>query len=203
MNGLELMHKGGPIMWPILACSILALSIFLERLYHLYRASINAGVFMEQVRELLARGMVDEALSLCDRMPGPVASILSAALRVRGRSREQIRAMVEDAGVHEVPRLERNLPALATIAHVCPLLGLLGTVTGMIKAFQQIQLHGGVVNPGDLAAGIWEALLTTAAGLMVAIPTYVAYNYLVSRVNRIVLDMEVGATLVTENLSKK
>lgn len=198
VNGLLLLEKGGPVMWPILGCSILALAVFIERLFHLSRAGVNGRAFMERVRALLAESKAEEAVALCDATPGPVASILRAALSARGRSRAEIKGAVEDAGVHEIPLLEKNLPVLATVAHVSPLLGLLGTVTGMIRAFQQIQLHGGVVNPGDLAGGIWEALLTTAAGLVVAIPSYVAYNYLVSRVNSIVLDMELGATAVIE-----
>ena len=196
------MEKGGPLMWVILACSVLALGVFVERLFHLYRAKIDAAVFLRKVRSLLAAGKIDEAVSLCDSTPGPVASILRAAIRKYGAPRAEIREAVEDAGVREVPRLERNLPALATVAHVCPLLGLLGTVGGMIKVFQQIQVQGGVVNPGDLAKGIWEALLTTAAGLTVAIPVFVAYNYLVSRVNSIVLDMEIGATAVMDLISE-
>ena len=203
MEWQGLMEKGGPLMWVIFCCSLLALAVFFDRLFYLYRAQINAGVLMEQVKELLLGGKTGDALSLCESTPGPVASILRAAILKRGGSRAEIKEAVEDAGLHEVPRLEKNLPALATVAHVCPLLGLLGTVAGMIKVFQQIQIQGGVVNPGDLAKGIWEALLTTAAGLVVAIPSFVAYNYCVSRVNRIVLDMEIGATTVIECFSER
>lgn len=203
MNGIGLMEKGGPLMWVILACSMLAFGVFIERLFHLHRAKIDAGLFLARVKKLLLEGRAGDAVSLCDSTPGPVASILRAAISKRGAGRAEIKESVEDAGLHEVPRLEKHLPALATVAHVCPLLGLLGTVTGMIKAFQQIQFQGGIVNPGNLAKGIWEALLTTAAGLVVAIPTFVAYNYLVSRVNSIVLDMEIGATAVIEPLTMK
>lgn len=201
MDGIALMERGGPLMWVIAGCSFMALAVFIERLIHLHRAGIDAQAFMRRIRTLLTQSKTAEAAALCESTPGPVASILHAGLRARGRSRGEIQQAVEDTGLHEVPRLEKNLPVLATVAHVCPLIGLLGTVTGMIKAFQQIQVHGGVVNPGDLAGGIWEALLTTAAGLVVAIPSYVGYNYLVSRVNGVVHDMEVSATALIDILS--
>ncbi len=203
MDGVGVMEKGGPIMWVILCCSILALTVFFDRLFHLYRARINAAAFMKHVKGMLGAGKVQEAINLCNSTPGPLAPILRGAIHKSGADRSEIKEAIEHAGLHEVPRLERNLPALATVAHICPLLGLLGTVAGMIKVFQQIQTLGGIVNPGDLARGIWEALLTTAAGLVVAIPTFVAYNYLVSRVNSIVLDMEIGATNVIDLLSEK
>ncbi len=138
-----------------------------------------------------------EAIDLCDRTPGPIAHILKAGMMKHDRSRQEIKEAMEDASLYEVPRLEKRLNALATISHISPLLGLLGTVTGMVRCFQVIQsksssLHP--VSPGDLAGGIWEALITTVAGLIVAIPTFVAYHYLVSRVNNFVLDMERSAT---------
>jgi biopolymer transport protein ExbB len=147
-----------------------------------------------------------EALDLCDRTGGPIAAILKAGILKHDRPRNEIREAIEDASIHEVPRLERNLPVLATLAHVAPLLGLLGTVTGLVKAFQVIENKATVlnpINPGDLAGGIWEALLTTVFGLCVAIPTYVAYNYLVSRVDGFVLDMERSATDLMNILGEK
>jgi biopolymer transport protein ExbB len=201
MSEISLIEKGGPIMWVIIGCSIVALTVFLERLFHLYRAKVNAGLFMSEVNGRIAAGKIDEALDLCENVPGPLAYILKVAIANRGKGRAEMKEAVEEAGLHEVPRLEKHLPVLATVAHISPLLGLLGTVAGMIEVFHQIQLLGGVVNPGDLAGGIWEALLTTAAGLVVAIPAFVAYNYLVSRVSGIVLDMEKGATSVIELLS--
>jgi biopolymer transport protein ExbB len=161
---------------------------------------------MEQISKSLKRNKVMEALDLCDRTGGPIASILKAGILKHDRARSEIREAIEDASVHEVPRLERNLPVLATVAHVAPLLGLLGTVTGLVQAFQVIESKATVlnpVNPGDLAGGIWEALLTTVFGLCVAIPTYVAYNYLVSRVDGFVLDMERSATDLLNILGEK
>ncbi len=124
-------------------------------------------------------------------------------MTVRDVAHRLIREAIEDAGIHEVPRLEKNLVVLATIAHISPLLGLLGTVVGMIRAFMTIEEMEGVVNPSHLAGGIWEALLTTAFGLLVAILAYVAYNFLVARVGKIVLDMETSATEVVNLLSEE
>jgi biopolymer transport protein ExbB len=202
----EFMQKGGPIMWPILLCSVIAFAIVIERLLRLRQEQIDTKSFMEQISKSLKRNKVMEALDLCDRTGGPIAAILKAGVLKHDRSRTEIREAIEDASVHEVPRLERNLPVLATVAHIAPLLGLLGTVTGLVQAFQVIESKATAlnpVNPGDLAGGIWEALLTTVFGLCVAIPTYVAYNYLVSRVDGFVLDMERSATDLLNILGEK
>ena len=193
----EFMQKGGPIMWPILLCSVVSFAIVIERLIRLRQEEIDTKSFMEQISKSVKRNKIMEALDLCDKTGGPIANILKAGILKHDRPRNEVREAVEDASIHEVPRLERNLPVLATVAHVAPLLGLLGTVTGLVAAFQVIESKATAlnpVNPGDLAGGIWEALLTTVFGLCVAIPTYVAYNYLVSRVDGFVLDMERSAT---------
>jgi biopolymer transport protein ExbB len=202
----DFMQKGGPVMWPILLCSVVAFAIVIERLIRLRQEQIDTKYFMEQISKSLKRNKVMEALDLCDRTGGPIAAILKAGILKHDRPRNEVREAVEDASIHEVPRLERNLPVLATVAHIAPLLGLLGTVTGLVKAFQVIENKATVlnpVNPGDLAGGIWEALLTTVFGLCVAIPTYVAYNYLVSRVDGFVLDMERSATDLLNILGEK
>lgn len=202
----EIMQKGGPIMWPILFCSVFAFGIVIERLLRLKREQIDTKAFMEQVSKSLKRNKIMEALDLCERTGGPIANVVKAGILKHDRPRNEVREAIEDASIHEVPRLERNLPVLATIAHISPLLGLLGTVTGMVAAFQVIESKASSVNPvnpGDLAGGIWEALLTTVFGLCVAIPTYVAYNYLVSRVDGFVLEMERSATDLINILGEK
>lgn len=202
----ELMIKGGPLMILILLCSVIAFAIVIERLWHLKRAQINTRGFMEDIAETLRRNKIMEAIDKCNAMPGPVSHILKAGIMKHDRPRAEIKEAVEDAGIHEVPRLEKNLGALATIAHITPLLGLLGTVTGMVRAFQVIENKAVAmmpVNPGDLAGGIWEALITTVAGLSVAIPTFVAYNFLVSKVDGFVLEMEKSATDVINILGSK
>ena len=202
----EFMQKGGPIMWPILLCSVISFAIIIERLIRIRQEQIDTKSFMEQISKSLKRNKIMEALDLCDRTGGPIAAILKAGILKHDRSRNEIREAIEDASIHEVPRLERNLPVLSTVAQVAPLLGLLGTVTGLVKAFQVIESKATLlnpVNPGDLAGGIWEALLATTFGLCVAIPTYVAYNYLVSRVDGFVLDMERSATDLMNILGEK
>jgi len=202
----SLIQKGGPLMYLIILCSILAFAVILERLYHLYRAKINTGKFMDEIVDILRRNRIMEALDVCDKTPGPIAHILKAGIMKHDRPKTEIREAIEDTATHEVPLLEKNLGVLATIAHISPLLGLLGTVVGMVRAFQVIQEKATLlqpVNPGDLAGGIWEALITTVAGLSVAIPAYVAYNYLVSRVDGLVLDMEKSASDLVNILTQK
>ena len=140
------------------------------------------------------------------RTPGPIARILKAGILKHDRPVEEIRRAIEDAGVQEVSHLERYLAVLATVAHISPLLGLLGTVTGMVSAFQVIEEKATAmsqVNPGDLAAGIWESLLTTVFGLCVAIPALIAYNWLVNWVNHFVLEMERSATELVDLLGQR
>ena len=193
----DLVQKGGPMMYLIILSSILAFGVVIERMYHLNRARIDANKFMNDIVIILKRNKIIEAIEMCNATAGPIAHIIKAGILKHDRSKAEIKEAVQEAAQLEIPRLEKHLPVLATIAHVAPLLGLLGTVSGMIKSFQVIQakaLSMAPVNPGDLAGGIWEALLATLAGLSVAIPTYVAYNYLVSQVDSLVYDMEKSAT---------
>ncbi|MDP6685401.1 MAG: MotA/TolQ/ExbB proton channel family protein, partial [Candidatus Omnitrophota bacterium] len=188
----EFIQKGGPVMYPIILCSMLALAIVIERIYHLYKAKIDTKDFMNNIEITVKRNRIAEAIKICDKTPGPIAYIVKAGILKHDRSRQEIREAIEDAGHQEVPRIEKHLSLLATIGHISPLLGLLGTVTGMVRTFQIIQERSASFNPvspGDLAGGIWEALLTTVAGLTVAIPTVVVYNYLVNRVDEFVVEM--------------
>ncbi|MFC1807418.1 MotA/TolQ/ExbB proton channel family protein [Candidatus Omnitrophota bacterium] len=202
----DMIVKGGPVMYPIILCSIIALAIVIERVFQLYHARIDTRKFMDEIANVLRRNKIMEAIETCDNTPGPIAHILKAGILKHDRARAEIKEAIEEAGMYEVPRLEKNLTALATIAHISPLLGLLGTVVGMVGCFQVIQEKSTSLNPvspGDLAGGIWGALITTVAGLIVAIPTYVAYNYLVSRVNNFVLDMERSATDLINILTQR
>lgn len=203
---LDWLVKGGPIMIPILLCSVFALAIIIERFIYLQKAKIDTKKFMDDISTSLKRNRIMEAIDLCEQTPGPVANILKAGILKHDRTRHEIREAIEDRGLHEIPKLEKNIGLLATIAHISPLLGLLGTVTGMVRAFQIVQekattLHP--VTPGDLAGGIWEALITTVAGLIVAIPALAAYNYFVSRVNNFILEIETSATDLINILSEK
>ena len=194
MSLWNLFLKGGIIIFPIFFCGVLTIGIIIERLISLKNAEIDNEKFINEIEDLLRRRKIKEALQLCDKNDKPVPRIIKAGLLKIDRSREEVKEAIDDAANYEIPNLEKYLGILATIATISPLLGLLGTVTGMIKAFMVIEAKGGLVNPGDLARGIWEALLTTVVGLIVAIPAYLAYNYFVSRVNNIILDMEKSAT---------
>ena len=166
------------------------------------RATIDTREFMDTMRQVLRQNRIQDALDICDETDAPVARIMKAGILKHNRSKEDIREAIEDAGHLEIPRLERYMSALATCANIAPLLGLLGTVSGMIKAFAQIQNKRGQVNPSDLAEGISNALVTTAAGLTVAIPMLVIYNYFVTRVDNMVVEMEISSSELIELLTK-
>jgi biopolymer transport protein ExbB len=182
--------EGGLMIWVIVASSALALAVFFERLLQYHRDQINSTEFLNGVRNILKRDNIVEALAICDATPGPVPRLVKTAILNREKGREAVREALEDAGAWEVPRLEEKLNLLATIAQIAPLLGLLGTVLGFISVFRVVQNDGLNAHVEQLASGIWQALNCTAAGLAVSIPSYAGYNYLVGRVNTIVLDME-------------
>jgi len=186
---LDVFQRGGIIMFIIAACSVVALAVLLERLWSLQRSKVVPESFVKKVRELVSSGKANEALVLCQNHPSSVAAVFAAGLRRFKDSRASIKEALEEVGRHEAASLERFLGVIGTVAAIAPLLGLLGTVTGMIRVFQSITVRG-VGNPADLASGIWEALITTAYGLVVAIPSLVAYRYLASRADRLVLEME-------------
>jgi biopolymer transport protein ExbB len=200
-----LLSNGGPVLYLILFTSAVAVVVFMERFLHCHRAQINSTEFLNGVRTVLRRNNVVEALSICDATPGPVARLVKTAILNREHGRERVREALEESGLAEVPRLEEKLNLLATIAQLAPLLGLLGTVLGFIETFGKMQQAGPYAKLGDLSTGIWQALICAAAGLAVAIPAHAGYNYLVSRVNSIVLDMERAATeivnIVTEGVT--
>lgn len=177
-------------MWLIFALSIVAIGVFLERIVFFHRNSPPVDAFLSGITNLIRRGQHDEALARCDDAYGPAVRVVQASLLKRGLPKEELREVVQEVAQMQVPRLETNLSILATIAQIAPLLGLLGTVIGMMEAFKQIDDAKGSVPVGELSGSIWEALITTAGGLIVAIPCYVAYNYLASRVQAIVVDME-------------
>jgi len=204
MNLPVFLSNGGPVLWLILVSSAVAIAVFIERYLHCHRAQINSTEFLNGVRTVLKRDNVVEALSICDATPGPVARLVKTAILNRDHGRDRVREALEEAGLAEVPRLEEKLNLLATIAQLAPLLGLLGTMLGFIKTFMDMRAAGLNAHVGLLADGVWKALICGAAGLAVAIPAHAGYNYLVSRVNSIVLDMERAATeivnIVTEGL---
>jgi biopolymer transport protein ExbB len=198
-----LLANGGPVIWLILIAAATAAVVFVERALFCHRSQINSAEFLNGVRTVLKRENVVEAISICDATPGPVARLVKAAIVNRDKGRDRIREAVEEAGLVEVPRLEEKLNLLATIAQIAPLLGLFGTIIGFMDVFKVIGKEGLYSNIELLSLGIWQALICAAAGIAVAIPAHAGYNYLVSRVNKIVLDMERAAAeivnIVTEN----
>lgn len=203
----NLLANGGPMLWVILFTGAVGIVVFLERFLHCHRSQINSGEFLNGVRTVLKRDNVVEAISICDATPGPVSRLVKTAILNREQGRERVREAIEEAGLTEVPRLEEKLNLLATIAQLAPLLGLLGTVFGFMRVFSELDAAGLNAHVGMLSRGVWEAMICAAAGLAVAIPTHAGYNYLVSRVNSIVLDMERAATeivkIVTESNGSK
>ena len=185
--------NGGVMIWLILLAGAIALVVFIERVLHCHRAQINSAEFLNGVRNVLKRDNVVEAISICDATPGPVARLVKTAILNREKGRDRVREAVEEAGLAEVPALEEKLNLLATIAQITPLLGLLGTLVGFIEVFSQLHAAGLYAHFGLLASGIERALICAAAGIAVAIPAHAGYNYLVSRINKIVLDMERAA----------
>lgn len=186
---LELFIKGGPLLYPILLCSILALGIFLERLWVFTRVRRGAQKLTGDVERCLLKGEREEAIRLCNSSRNPIARILLTALKLAGSPRERIKQEVEEVGSLQTVVINRYLGLLSTIATISPLLGLLGTVIGMIQAFNAIMIQG-VGTPATLGGGISQALITTAAGLSVAIPAILLHRYLTSRAGLLIAEIE-------------
>jgi len=182
-------QKGGYLMYPIALCSVFALGIFLERLWTYIRARQEFRELAHQVEPLVAKSRLEEAIATCHKSASPLAKVFLAALHAAGRNRDQIKVVVEETGRREAAPLQRFLGLLGTIATISPLLGLLGTVLGMIRAFNVIASQG-MGTPATLGGGISEALVTTAAGLTVAIPVILAHRYLSGRLDRLIIEME-------------
>jgi biopolymer transport protein ExbB len=195
----ELIQAGGWVMWPIVLCSVAALAIIGERLWSLQRKYVCPTNLVGQVQQWLARNELDDAHVALVRDSSPLGRILAAGLVNRRHDREIIKEALEDTGRHVSPDLERYLRTLGTIAAISPFLGLLGTVLGMIQMFSGIGTHG-VGDPSIVAAGIAQALITTAAGLAVAIPSVMFYRYFRGKVNELLLDMEQEALKLIEIL---
>jgi biopolymer transport protein ExbB len=197
------MLKGGILMWPILFCSIISVAIILERFYYFYRIRLDIPEFFSSIRGLLRKKKIEEALKLCQQTPAPLARVLACGIQKHKETNAFQEKAISRAGSWEVRGLEKHLRGLAIIGNITPLIGLLGTVVGMIKAFAKIQELGGQVDASVLAGGIWEALLTTAAGLTVAIPTLVAYHYFEGKIDNMASWIKEIATELLEVLGGK
>jgi biopolymer transport protein ExbB len=192
---LTLFADGGWMMYPLVLCSLIALGVIIAKAWTLWQAHSGTSHLLEEVEAKAMSGQVDEAIAIASETPGPAAAILLVGLR-RIRHKRLVQGEIERAvattGAIELGFLERGLVILATIANVAPLMGFLGTVAGMILAFGAIQTAGDV-DPSLVAGGIKVALLTTAAGLIIAIPVNIAYNFFVTRIDQLIMDMEHGA----------
>lgn len=194
MSVLDVLVLGGWVMIPLLLLSVLTLYLLIERLITIRKASSNPETITDRVREYVRNGDVDGAIAYCRQKDVPITRILRQGLERLGRPISEIQDAVQAAGKHETFELEKRTNLLASIAGIAPMLGFFGTVVGMIKAFQEIQNLQGNVNPSVLAGGIWEALVTTAAGLLVGILALLSYNFLIGRIRRLSNDMERSAT---------
>jgi len=195
--------KGGVLVVPILFCSVLALAIFLERIIRFARTRIGGDGFLEEMVLHLKDGEDQQAYELACSSRTPMGRILIQGMEVKDQNLETLETVLVQATDEEVRNLSRYLQALATIGNIAPLLGLLGTVIGMIKAFMVIQQMGGKVNASVLAGGIWEAMLTTALGLAVALPTMVAHSYLIARIDVYEARLQSGTVSFIKALRKR
>ncbi|MBF0389075.1 MAG: MotA/TolQ/ExbB proton channel family protein [Desulfamplus sp.] len=193
--------KGGVLMIPILACSVVALAIFLERLICFSRMRSRGNGLAATIASMLKSGRTEEALESAKKSQSPMGRVLAQAIDAIGCDRETLETVIVNATDEEIRVLSINLQTLATIANIAPILGLLGTVLGMIKAFMVIQEMGGKVNASVLAGGIWEAMLTTAFGLFVALPVIAAHSYLVARVDRYEAQLQSGSVTFIKSIS--
>lgn len=182
--------KGGPVMWLLVLLGVIALIVFIERALFLHQGQIRSTAFLDGIKNLLQKDRLMEALTVCEETPGPVAKLVKAGLRHATDDEQGMRYAIQEAALAEIPVLERRISALAAIAQIAPLFGLLGTLLGMIRTFWQFNQGGNYATSAALAGGMWEALLTAAAGLAVAIPAQVARHFLAGRVRALVQDME-------------
>jgi biopolymer transport protein ExbB len=199
---MKFMYQGGWVMWVLLAFSIASVAVMIERWLVLRKAKINVNEFLAKLRKaLIVNKSLRDAIKICEQYRGPLASIMKAGLLKYGQPKEDIEKTIETAALHEMARLEKRLVILASVANVAPLLGFFGTVSGMIKSFDALAEQG-LSNPGAVAAGISEALVTTAAGLLVAIPTQLAYNYFMNSINSSIRDIETSTNMLLETFGE-
>ena len=194
----EYFRQGGIFMWPLLFFSVLAATVAIERFIVFSKARINVNEFLTKIRKaLLVNRNVKEAIKVCEQNKGPVASVMKAGLLRYGQPRDEIEKTIENAALYELDRLEKRLGVLGTTANVAPMLGFLGTVAGMIRSFATLAEQG-LTNPAAVAVGISEALITTATGLIIAIPAQLIYNWYTTKITRFVRDIETASNMLVE-----
>ena len=198
----EYFRQGGIFMYPLLFFSVLAATVAIERFIVFSKAKLNVSDFLTKIRKaLLVNRNVKEAIKICEQSKGPVASVMKAGLLRYGHAREDVEKTIENAALYELDRLEKRLGVLATTANVAPMLGFLGTVAGMIKSFATLAEQG-LTNPAAVAVGISEALITTATGLIIAIPAQLVYNWYTTKITRFVRDIETASNMLVETFTE-
>ncbi|MFC2172428.1 MotA/TolQ/ExbB proton channel family protein [Acidobacteriota bacterium] len=193
--------QGGWVMWPLLAMSLVAAAVIIERFIFLYRARIDAGSFMGQIRKVLLKRDIKQAVRICETYKGPIAAIMKAGLMKYGKPAEEVEKTIENAALREMATLERFLPVLSSISSIAPITGFFGTVIGMIASFDVLAQQG-LNNPALVARGIKIALITTATGLLVAIPTLICYNWFTSWISKFVREMETSTNILMETFGE-
>lgn len=196
---IDVFYRGGPLMYPILLCSVIAWAIFLDRIVAFYKVKRSTAALRSEINDRLRAGQENEAIELCRDQKSPLAKILYVVLKKGGAARSDLKALADEVGEREAVVLQRYLGLLSTIANITPLLGLLGTVLGMIEAFNTLAAEGGG-SALALGGGISEALITTAAGLTVAVPTVLLHRYLSSRSERLVLELEEATMAIIDQI---
>jgi biopolymer transport protein ExbB len=201
----DLIAKGGIVLWVIMVLSVVGAAIIIERILYFRRISVDEDKLFQRIKASVEKGHFDEAMSICDNNLSPLSALIKVGIEHREYPELAQKEVLKDAANQEVPKLERNVSALGTIAHIAPLLGLLGTVTGTMQAFGVLGRFGAVADPSILAKGVSEALVTTVAGIVVAVPAVIFYNYLVTKVNLILIKMEnqVTALILMINSGKR
>lgn len=191
---IDLAFKGGWVMIPIVLLSFVAVYIFFERWFAIKKAASIDQNFMNRIKDYIMDGKVDAAKTLCQSTDNPVAAMIEKGISRIGRPLNDVNAAIENVGRLEVYKLERGLPTLASVSGGAPMIGFLGTVIGMVQAFHQMSTAGNNINVGELSGGIYTALITTVAGLIVGIIAFFAYNTLVARVDKVINTMEASST---------
>jgi biopolymer transport protein ExbB len=201
----ELIAMGGIVLWVIMGLSVVGAAIIIERILYFRRISVDEDKLFQRIKASVEKGHFEEAMSICDNNLSPLSALIKVGIEHREYPELAQKELLKDAANQEVPKLERNVSALGTIAHIAPLLGLLGTVTGTMEAFGVLGRFGAVADPSILAKGVSEALVTTVAGIVVAVPAVIFYNYLVTKVNLILIKMEnqVTALILMINSGKR
>ena len=205
MSGFDfsLLSKGGPMMLAILFMAAVAIVLYIERALFLHRGQIKSKAFLDGIKNTLGNRRLVEAVTLCEETPGPVAAVVKAALMHAGQTPDQLRLAVQEAAIVEIPALERRLGAFAAIGQVAPLVGLLGTLFGMIMTFRAFMQGAEFATATALADGLWQALIVTAASIMLAIPVHLGHHFLAGRVRALTRDMEWAANEIMDYLVNK